>query len=119
MASSYPLPTPEQEDAAIVAFREQIDQWLIAMQIEGRPPMVAAGQLFDVLVQMLTPSMGMGAIRTALLMTYEKTYGQPMTFIERTQTKDLLDKISNARRKVEGKPHLILPGDGEPDDTVS
>lgn len=106
------MPT-EPEDEAILMLRSAIDQWLLAMQLEGQAPMVAAGQLFDVMVQVMLPSMGTGAIRTALLMTFEKTYPQPMTFIERTQAKDLLDKISNARRKVEGKPHLILPGDDQ------
>ena len=51
-----------------------------------------------------------GAIRTALLISYDKTYDQPMDFTERKDAKDLLDKISNARRKVLGQPHLILPG---------
>lgn len=102
-------PTPETEDAAIVILRENILGWLFAMSAEGTPPMAAAGQLFDVLVQMCEPAMGKGAIRTALLMTFEKTYVQPMTFVERTQAKELLDLISNTRRKVEGRPHLILP----------
>lgn len=101
---------PQEEDAAIVELRTQIVGWLLAMSAEGTEPMVAAGKLFDVLVLMCEPAMGKGAIRAALLMTFEKTYDKPMTFIERNEAKDLLDAISNMRRKVEGKPHLILPG---------
>lgn len=101
-----------EDDAAIVQLREAIDGWLLAMQAEGAAPMTAAGQLFDVLVTVLRPNMGEGAIRTALLMTFEKTYERPMTFVERDAAKKLLDQISNARRKIEGMPHLILPGEG-------
>lgn len=101
---------PQDEDAAIVELRTNIVGWLFAMSAEGTEPMVAAGMLFDVIAQMCEPAMGKGAIRSALLMTFEKTYDKPMSFIERNEAKDLLDAISNMRRKVEGKPHLILPG---------
>jgi hypothetical protein len=103
----------EQEDEAIVQLRDAIGGWLVALQLEGVQPMVAAGQLFDVLVQVVGDSMGKGAIRTALLMTYEKTFPQPMTFRERDDAKKLLDQVSNLRRKIEGKPHLVLPGAGD------
>lgn len=107
------LPTPEQEDTAILQLRETIDRWLLELQLEGTEPFVAASKLFDVLVEVLKPAMGMGAIRTALLVVYDKTYERPTNFDQRLKAKQLLDNIANARRKVEGAPFLITPGDDD------
>lgn len=106
------IPELATEDEALVVLHQHIDGWLLAMQAEGKAPMVAASMLFDVLVNVMQPSMGTGAIRTALLWVLEKTYERPTSFAERDRLKQQLDQISNMRRKVEGQPHLIIP-DGE------
>lgn len=100
-----------EEDTALAEMRRVVGEWLIAVQLEGMVPLVAASNLLGVLYDVLEDSMGRGAVRTALLMVFEKSHEQPMTFIQRDEAKKLLDKISHNRRKVEGKPHLVLPGE--------
>lgn len=108
------IPT-DVDDEALATLRDVIGGWLMAHQLEGTDPMVAASDLFQVLYEVIERAMGRGAVRTALLMVYEKSFDQPTTFADRQRAKDLLDLISNNRRKVEGKPHLVLPSDnGQP-----
>ena len=90
--------------------REVIGGWLVEQQLLGTDPLVAATGLLSVLYDSMVESMGRSAVRAALLMVFEKSHEQPMTFIERGDASRLLDQISQARRKVEGKPSLILPG---------
>lgn len=100
-------------DNAEAVLKEVIGAWLLEQNIEGTIPLVAACNLFSVLYDVMTdPVTGMGrmAVRAALLMVYEKSFEEPMSFIERDEAKSTLDQISNARRKVEGKASLILPG---------
>lgn len=99
-----------EEDEALVELREVIGGWLLANQLEDQAPLVSAANLFGVLVDSLRDAMGMGAIRAALLMVYDRTYAEPMNFKERATAKELLDQIAQARRKVEGGIGLILPG---------
>lgn len=98
------------EDEAFAVLRDVIGGWLVACQLNGTAPLVSASALFQVLYDVIEQSMGRGAVRTALLMVFEKSHEQPMTFSERAKAKEALDQISNARRMVEGKPHLIMPG---------
>lgn len=97
-------PDPEEH------LREVINDWCVGMQLEGMQPVVAASNLLGVLVSVLETSMGRGAIRTAMLMVYEASHEQPMSFIERADAKKVLDQVSNLRRSLSGKPHLIIPG---------
>lgn len=90
--------------------REVIGSWLLEQQLMGTEPLVSATGLLSVLYDSMIEAMGRSAVRAALLMVFEKSHEQPMTFIERGDAARLLDQISNARRKVEGKPSLILPG---------
>lgn len=103
-------PDLTDEQAAFQHMAEVIDNWALMEQLSGTPPVVAAAKMVQVLSEVLQKAMGRGAVRVALLMTYEKTFGEPMSFVERKQAKDTLDQIVQARRKVEGGSGLILPG---------
>lgn len=111
MTDAPPTYDPEVDGDPEEHLRTVIGDWVTALQLEGTEPLVAASNLLGVLVSVLEVAMGRSAVRVALLMVFEKTFEQPMSFIERDETKKLLDQISNARRKVEGKPSLILPND--------
>jgi hypothetical protein len=100
--------TPEEQ------LKEVIGGWLLEMRLEGHHPLVCASNLLGVLYDVLANSeVGMDAqlVRQALLMVFERSHPQPMTFTQRVEAKTALDAISNARRKIEGKPHLILGDD--------
>ena len=108
-------PIPETEDEAFSILKDVASGWLVACQLEGQAPLVSAANLLGVLYDTLLEAMGRSAVRGALLMVYERSFDEPMSFIERGEAKRLLDQISQARRKVEGKPHLILAtDDGKP-----
>jgi len=108
-------PDLDDQDVAFAHLRGVIDNWCMMEQLNGTAPLVAAAKLIQVLVDVLLVSMGRGAVRMALLMVFEKTHEGPMSFIERNEAKQMLDQLSNARRQVEGKPHLILPPGGGDD----
>lgn len=101
----------EEPDEHAERLQSVVDEWLLTMQLEGTAPMVAAASLFDVLYKTMSVTMGEGALRTALMWVYENSHPEPTTFIERDKAKKLLDQVSNLRRGIEGKPHLILPGE--------
>jgi len=87
-----------------------IGGWLLEQQLQGTAPLVAVSNLLGVLYDTCLEAAGRLAVRAAFLMVYERSFEAPMTFVERQEAKVMLDQISNARRKVEGKPHLVLPG---------
>lgn len=103
-------PQFDDEDAAFKYLREVIDSWLILEQLNDTVPLVAASKLFQVLVDVMEVSMGRAAVRLALLMVNERSYDEPTTAADRQKIKDLVDQLSQARRKVEGKPALVMPG---------
>ena len=100
----------EDQDMAFQTIVAAIDPWLLMEQLNGTEPLVAASKLLQVLTDVLVEAMGLGAVRAALLMVYEKTYDDPMTGMQRIEAGKMLDRISHARRTVEGKSSLILPG---------
>lgn len=106
-------PAQTDEQVAFQHMAEVIDNWALMEQLSGTVPVVAAAKMVQVLSEVLQKSMGRGAVRMALLMTYEKSFDEPMSFVERKQAKDTLDQIANARRQVEGGRGLILPGGGD------
>ena len=90
-----------------------VGQYMAASQMAGIAPLVATSNLLGALFDGLQAAVDVEIVRGSFLMVYEKSFPQPMTLIDRQKAKELLDAISNARRKVEGKPHLILPGDDD------
>lgn len=104
------LPDLSDEEAAFTHMRDIVDNWLILEQLNQTAPMVAASKLLQVLVDVLLVSMGRSAVRTALLMVHERTYDAATTFADRQAIQGLVNQLSNARRQVEGKPHIIVPG---------
>lgn len=103
-------PNLTDEQAAFDHMAEVIGNWALMEQLNGTAPMVAAAKMLHVMAQVLQEAMGRGAVRMALLMTFEKTHDEPMSFIQRKDAKDTLDQIVQMRRKVEGGSGLILPG---------
>lgn len=108
---SEPLaPDADLEREAFQHMAGVIDDWAKMEQLMGTQPMVAAAKMLQVMSDVLQLAMGRGAVRAALLMTYEKTFDEAMSFIQRNEAKQQLDAISNARRIVEGKGGILVPG---------
>ena len=106
-------PEVEKELTAKETLVAALGGWLMELRLEGASPIGSVASLMGVLYEVVTDDVvgvGHGAARTALMMVYERSYAEPMTFSEREKAKTLLDQISQARRSVEGKPSLILPG---------
>lgn len=87
-----------------------IDEWVKMGQLQGTSPLVAAAKLFECLSDVLLVAMGRSAVRMALLMVFEKSYPEGMSLPDRAEAARWLDQVVQARRKVEGKGSLILPG---------
>lgn len=107
-----PEPTQAEADAeAYAILREVITGWCLEAQLNGDQPFTVSAKLFWVLIEVLREAMGDGAIKTALLVCYDRMHDKPMDFIERKAMRDTVDNIVQARRKVEGGRALILPGE--------
>ena len=79
-----------------------------AEKVSGTTPVVVASKLLNVMAGVLMGAMGGGAVRQALLTVHEMTYENATTYTDRLKIKDAVDAIAQSRRKVEGRPSLIL-----------
>lgn len=103
-------PNLEDQDVAFAHIKEVISQWLLLAQLEGQAPMVSASNLFSVLLGAILEAMPATAARMGLLMAFENSYPQGLSYKERQDVVDMLSRIAQARASVEGRGALILPG---------